>query len=72
LHLFLEAHIRQKLQNAKVLAYSLGKNSKKNLLPKNKFKMAAKFTMATKTKFACENYKSSFFKKRKIRAVSVA
>jgi hypothetical protein len=35
------------------------------LLPKNKFKMAAKLkTKTTKTKFACKNYKSSFFKKK--------
>jgi hypothetical protein len=34
------------------------------MLPKNKFTMAAKFNMATKTKFACKNYKSSFFKKK--------
>jgi hypothetical protein len=57
------SRIRQKLQNAKVFAYSLRINSKKkNLLPKNKFKMAAKFKMA----------RSSFKKKKKIRAVSVA
>jgi hypothetical protein len=30
--------------------------------PKKKIKVAAKFKMATKTKFACKNYKSSFFK----------
>jgi hypothetical protein len=47
--------ILQNLQNAKIFAYSLRKNSKKKikkLLPKNKFKMAAKFKMATKTKFS--------------------
>jgi hypothetical protein len=33
------------------------------MLPKIEFKMAAKFKVATKIKFACENYKSSFFKK---------
>jgi hypothetical protein len=40
------------------------KKDKKNMLPKNKFKMAAKFKMATKTKFACKNYKTSFPKKK--------
>jgi hypothetical protein len=43
----------------------------KILLPKNKFRMAAKFKMATKTYFACKNYKSSF-SKNNFRAVLVA
>jgi hypothetical protein len=34
--------------------------------------MAAKFKMATKTKFACKNYKSSFFNKKNFRAVLAA
>jgi hypothetical protein len=41
------------------------------MLPKIEFKMAAILKMATKTKFACKNYKLSFFKK-KFRAVLVA
>jgi hypothetical protein len=54
--------IRQKLQKAKVFAYSLKqtKKKKKKFGAKKKFKMAAKFKMATKTKFACENSCLSF------------
>jgi hypothetical protein len=44
------------------------KKIKKKLLSKNKFKMAAKFKLTTKTKSACKNYKSSL---KKIGAVLV-
>jgi hypothetical protein len=36
----------------------------KNIVAKNKFKMAAQLKMATNTSFACKNYKSSFFRKK--------
>jgi hypothetical protein len=66
-HLFLEAlafvrnfKMQYFLQNLE--DQSQKKKKYKIFLPQNKFKMVAKFKMATKTKFSCINYKSSFFK----------
>jgi hypothetical protein len=54
-----------------ILEEQTPKKIRKTLLSQNKFKMAANFKLATKTKFACKNYKLST-KKKKIGAVLVA